>query len=70
MFLILVPVSLAELGRNCNMATDSKAVENSQEIIEKKHRGIPEATFLVSICTYVSLSCRMFYCKLFLVQFY
>ena len=35
------------------MATESVVeAKNSQEIIEKKHRGIPEATFLVGIFVY------------------
>jgi hypothetical protein len=31
------------------MATESKGETTTQEITEKKHRGIPEATFLVGI---------------------
>jgi hypothetical protein len=32
------------------MATENTGeATNSQEIVEKKHRGIPEATFLVGI---------------------
>jgi hypothetical protein len=45
------PSPLAERGRN--MATENAGeTTSSQEIIEKKHRGIPEATFLVGIYIY------------------